>query len=536
MGADYAFSSDAFVKNDGLGLLEFSTYGEFQAVYKSLEKIAGDSIANANALAFLGFNIDVINGDGDSFYPEIPILAKFEAQFQFESYRKKEEMAFFNFLQSGGDPRAFPNSIVQDPVLQTLLNQHLEIKIGDKIFKFLDNTNVAVVCNADYSKLPGLRGKKIQEIDRNQENLFLISRWSLEDEKRIFSDSLKTTIRGNECDADFNIQVVEVNNDGSLRLSLKSTSLAPSFPTPTYSWTVVGANGFSFQSAGVGVVQTFLNVPSQNLPLNVTLTLSSNDCNSTESKTFGADSMCDADFFTQDDITPSGFNAIPVSLTSSTFPNGTKFFWQVKTSDGTLLDEQVTMIEEELGTVTFDLPHVKDLNIIITLTVVTPSGCTVTIVKSIRVGCGFHNGKRSADDDQTVSGDKWRMEGVIWLENNIFVHNIGSSTKTFRKRGIWWRKKADFVAVTMEGEIIDAALCTGQLGNNDECFRCQIVNVPFFEETETNSGYVARNPLKDGFISLFGRPRAWDLKLFSNHKAKIKGVEFKAEKLFLPAS
>ena len=90
--------------------------------------------------------------------------------------------------------------------------------------------------------------------------------------------------------------------------------------------------------------------------------------------------------------------------------------------------------------------------------------------------------------------------------------NVGSRTKSMKKgfAGIWSGRKAEQVWVSLEGDYLEE---TPSLCSPD----CSIVEVPFLEETETNSGNVQRN------LSNSNKVFYESNELWSTHKMKVDG-------------
>ncbi len=103
-----------------------------------------------------------------------------------------------------------------------------------------------------------------------------------------------------------------------------------------------------------------------------------------------------------------------------------------------------------------------------------------------------------------------RVDGGVggWLT----VGNVGSRTKSMKKgfAGIWSGRKAEQVWVSLEGDYLEE---TPSLCSPD----CSIVEVPFLEETETNSGNVQRN------LSNSNKVFYESNELWSTHKMKVDG-------------
>ncbi|MEP6648256.1 MAG: hypothetical protein ABJC12_14295, partial [Saprospiraceae bacterium] len=128
---------------------------------------------------------------------------------------------------------------------------------------------------------------------------------------------------------------------------------------------------------------------------------------------------------------------------------------------------------------------------------------------------------RGNDEDKEIVtfNTNWRIDCKIWVDGGLgglfTVGNVGSRTKAMKKGflGKWFGHKADQVWISLEGFYL--AQTSSACNPN-----CSQVDVPFLEETETNSGNVQRN-ISDSHKVNYEPNQLW-----STHKMKIGGQTF----------
>jgi len=125
----------------------------------------------------------------------------------------------------------------------------------------------------------------------------------------------------------------------------------------------------------------------------------------------------------------------------------------------------------------------------------------------------------SVDDKEEVIPGEWRIDCKIWVDGGVggifTTGNVGSRTKSMKKgwTGIWAGKDAEQVWISLEGYY----LAEGATTCNQNCI---VVDVPFKEENETNSGNVQRN-ISDPRRVFYEPDELW-----STHKIKVNGTVY----------
>jgi hypothetical protein len=142
--------------------LKFNSHDDFKSVYDGFQQVAKDK-------KYLAENkIEPDNStesSEDHYFTRYPLGEAFDKKIGFESALLDEEKSLFSFLKSGGEPKDFDDLFIDDNTLKSLLNKHLEIKIGKFMFKFIDSLNVVRITDGTYDDLLSLRGKKVSQIE-----------------------------------------------------------------------------------------------------------------------------------------------------------------------------------------------------------------------------------------------------------------------------------------------------------------------------------------------------------------------------------
>ena len=485
------------------GMLDFDNYRTYKEIYQNLRAIAKNPQAEQNAYQQLGY---VMDSDVESNITDQPVLEKFERQFNYISARKVEENQFFNFLREGGDPANFRGSFLFNDFLKSMLNQNNEVKIGSRIFKFLDEKNVAIIFNSDFNALQTVRNTPINQL----KDFYNVLIWNKYDPEDASLDLFEKDTQGNPiefavfCSISFVIKSVS----GSTFTFENTSQTEAGFPCG-YTWdfgdgtpTFVGDNPPPHTYA------------AGKLPATVKLFAKGKQCGCDKmafslniSENSGNVPPCNSDF----KVEIKNGNVVDVIGLSSA-PN-TTFTWNFGDGgNGTGKTSQHVYSASGVSTFT------------IKLTVAGPSGnCTTT--KTVSAGCGHKNAKDGDyQNNDDANGKKWRLAANIWCQDNVFGTEIGSSSKSFKRlAGIWWQKKADKLWVSIEGDYYEQS--TTKVGD-ETITQCAAVNIPYLEETEDNSNYVARN------IDVTN-PSFLDRALKSSHRIKIGSKEWEIPELFL---
>lgn len=483
------------------GMLEFDNYRTYKEIYQNLRTISKNPQAEQNAYQELGYVMDL---ESQSNITDQPILEKFENQFNYLSARKVEENQFFNFLSQGGNPSNFQGSFLFNDFLKSLLNQNNEVKIGSRIFKFLDEKNVAIILNSDFDALQTVRNTPINQL----KDFYNVLIWNKYDPEDASLDLFEKDTNGSPLE--FSVLC------GGVAFSIKSVSGSTfTFENTTQSESLCG---FTWDFGDGTPVFNGTNPPPHTyaagkLPATVKLSAKGKQCGCDKmafslgvNENSGNIPPCNADFT----IEVKNGNVVDVTGLSSA-PN-TTFSWNF--GDGGSGNGKTSQhVYSATGVNTFT----------ITLTVTGLSG-TCNKTKTVSAGCGFRNAKKSKQEDKDISGRKWRLAANIWCDNSILGTEVGSSSKCFRRwGGIWWQKKADKLWVSIEGFYYEQS--TTKVGD-ETITQCGAVNIPYLQESEDNSNYVARNIDAND-------PSFLDNVLKSTHKIKVGSTEWEISELFL---
>ncbi len=136
------------------GMLYFEDSMTLRKVIESLESLNKDSVFISNYLTELGLDEDdYLEND----YPWNPAFQKFNERFGFNSLGKVEEQREKTFLKNGGDPANFDYHFIKSDLRKFLLNQELEVRVGDNITKEVNEDIFYLIINNDLDALNKLR-------------------------------------------------------------------------------------------------------------------------------------------------------------------------------------------------------------------------------------------------------------------------------------------------------------------------------------------------------------------------------------------
>ena len=486
------------------GMLDFDNYRTYKEIYQNLRAIAKNPEAEQNAYQQLGY---VTDSDVESNITDQPVLEKFEKQLNYVSARKVEENEFFNFLRQGGDPANFKGSFLYNTFLKSLLNQNNEVKIGSRIFKYIDDTKVVIIFNSDFSALQTVRNTPVVEL-HDSYNVHIWRKYAEnESEFELFERDAEGTPR--ELSSICKVGFVVKNKVGST-FTFQNTSITEGTCEVTWDF---GDGTPSLTGTPLTVISPVHTYAFGKLPATVKFTVTGKDCSCnkksfsftiTENSTF--DPPCDPDF----DGKLSNGNVLDVTAPFNA--PGSTFTWDFG-DGGTGSGKTSQHVYSSNGLNTYP----------VTLKVSGPTGeCFKT--RFLSAGCGRKNAHKDDYKNEEIDGKKWRLAANIWCQNDVLGEEIGSSSKSFkRSAGIWWQKKADKLWVSIEGDYFEK-VTTG--AGNSSITQCGPENIPYLEETEDNSNYVARN------IDVTN-PSFLDRALKSTHRIKVGSKEWETPVLFL---
>jgi len=467
------------------GMLVLNDYSVFDDLITMLRGAEDTQVERDAIYQNLG-----INTNSGVNYTDNPACLKFETNRDYVSLRKAEEDALFYQLDRGNQ---YLNSIIADPYGKSLLNQDRSIQIESRIFKIFESGLIVVVANGDLSTYNTMNSSNENEISTGY-NVRLLGVtgdkvgqfFNTSASGKVISGKFVNEIR---IDQRFSIddEVQLVNNsfieyqDGS---------------TPTFKWV------YSDESSYIGVQ------PDRTFEVGDTVVLiSGNPSNGLDTtRIYPRACAIDDDL----DITQIGPRTYRYYTSVNWGPPST---WQYKVrwvfGDGSTADGE-GVHEHTYG------PEVDLCDIEVTLQLLRVSNGSVACEASEELNYTPECQKRGSAEAKQEFPNSWRIDCKIWVDGGVggwlTVGNVGSRTKSMKKglAGIWSGKKAEQVWVSLEGYYLEE---TPSPCSPD----CSIVEVPFLEESETNSGNVQRN--LNNSHKVYYEPN----QLWSTHKMKVDG-------------
>lgn len=165
---DYALTTTNVTVVDGM--LYFPSYDELYQVINSLDTLAYDEEKNLEVLNILGFEDFEFDGA-----PEAPILNEFNGRFGITTLREKLEYLEKQEDETGQDlSQEIDKVVFWEPVLGSLINLKNEIRIGNLIYKYLDEDRTVIFRSGDQSLLNLIRTTEDPFTLQNQYNFFKI--------------------------------------------------------------------------------------------------------------------------------------------------------------------------------------------------------------------------------------------------------------------------------------------------------------------------------------------------------------------------
>ena len=467
------------------GMLVLEDYSVFDELITLLREAEDTQVERDTIYQNLG-----INTNSGINYTDNPACLKFEANADYISLRNVEEDALFYELDRGNQDI---NSIISDPYGKTLLNQDRTIQIESRIFKIFDSGLIVVVANGDISTYSSMNSSNENEISTGYNVRVLGVTGDKVDQYFNISDGGKV-ISGklvNEISID-----QRYGMDDEVQLVNNSFIEYQDGSTPTFKWV------YPDESWYIGVQ------PDRTFQAGDTVVLVSGNPSNGQDTTIIYPRSC---YLGDDlDITQIGPRTYRYSASINWGPPS---HWQYELrwvfGDGnTALGEGVH--EHTYG------PGVDLCDIEVTLQAIRLSNGTVACEFTEKLNYIPECEDRGSDSDEQVFPNNWRIDCKIWVDGGVggwlTVGNVGSRTKSMKKgfAGIWSGRKAEQVWVSLEGDYLEE---TPSLCSPD----CSIVEVPFLEETETNSGNVQRN------LSNSNKVFYESNELWSTHKMKVDG-------------
>ena len=195
------------------GMLKFDDYKTFLDTYEALKTMSSNGELNRATLSETGHNPDTDIDQELALIPQHPILKAFASSYGLVSEEQKEEIAFKAYLQTAGEIEDFHGSPVYSPMLQAMLNDKRELKIGTFILKFIDENRTALIYNNNMEVLNSVRNTEIGQL-KDGHDLYIID---LLNPMKTNDDIFSRDAEGNPrelmgiCDIDFDVKPVSGN-------------------------------------------------------------------------------------------------------------------------------------------------------------------------------------------------------------------------------------------------------------------------------------------------------------------------------------
>lgn len=449
---DYAMTTEDVVYEHNM--LVFKDYDTYYKIVNSLINLREDDYYYEQTLSHLGFDPNA--EDAEENEPYHPILKRFEDRFSgFNSLRKKVEVDEITFLDNGGDPADFPEHWLSELYLQTCLNEEGEICIGEHVFKIIDENNILLLTQQDWSLYEELEGLSPEDIDNSpQQNVVLLNSKSHSD------NSLFEKLQSEECRANFTSDY----NYGNGTLTLRSTSLNvfSSLSNTNYEWRVNGVLEHS-GNGNQAMITPALSIPSEDqngdpITYTIELTISNNlGCISIKERELVFNGCPDPSF----DIIADPDNSNRYIFQAENLGPNVTYNWTAWDHSSSRNNVNFVGIPSPANALnsSFFFPnnnsgswaqYYVDLNVIAT----GVNNCSNTITKNVIVECGFKNRNHSPTEVQYANNDR-RVTGRIKQTNFLWVHSLRAVSKHYRQRnnGNWKRDRADFLDVGFTGGV-----------------------------------------------------------------------------------
>lgn len=433
------------------GYLVFKDYESYTNVINSLQDLTANDDFFNNAIIELVF--DPFDESDDDFEPENPVLKLFENRFpSFNSLRLQQELAELNFLEGEGNtPEDFVEHFWVDPYLRTVVNENLEIKIGDYFIKQFGEYKAVVISSLDNEKLNYVRSNGFNEIV-DQENLVKYN-YLNQNDRILFEDGFP---KNPDCIARFKVEFLN-SYGGRDYYQISSISFNVSSST-IYSWDFGG--GINSSAAGsfigtgiVGANPGVISFSSNGYPYIVELNLShsTSSCNSKFSYSIPNPTNCYGHFTVTND--PN---------------NGNRLFFDVTTSLGSPLQFDWNF-GDNTGLVNGgpNVSHTYFSSNPYTVSLTTTSGSCISVEsQNVYGGCGSTGNYQTVD--KRYDNQSRMMRYVLKLTNNLWHHSICAKSTNYKSNYNGWKKrKADVLKAGWTGSFYLKATSSGN---------CQLYN------------------------------------------------------------
>ena len=283
--ADFARSTtDVYVDN---GVLCFKDSATLEAVLKSSDMLGQDSAFNRNYLASKG--VLSYNSPEDEAFPYDPAYHAFNHRFaNFTSLYEHVENQEFNFLANGGNVDDIPEPDIDDDDLQVILNQYKEVKVGNLIYKYIDEDRFFVVTGSDFSRLPVLRALNNPLAAKRLKNAVLIDSRVKED-MMLYDNIVIKSKPGIDCNCAAFMKITKL---GASTYSVENISIFYHCQQTDIVWWIRDANGNTLYTANDVDLITYTIPANTPLPVSVFMSIEGDDCSDSKTETLQAEDPC----------------------------------------------------------------------------------------------------------------------------------------------------------------------------------------------------------------------------------------------------
>jgi hypothetical protein len=261
------------------GLLNFKDSATLNRVLASISLLEADSAFYHDYKSSIGV---FDNSPKDDEYPYMAAYHAFSQRFSnFYTYYEKVENDEVAFLENGGSPGDIPVNDIDDEDLQVILNQYKEVKIGNLIYKYLNEDQFYVITANDFSQLPVLRSLVDPFSAKQLKNTRLIDTRVKEDlvlYKKIVDGSNSDNYA--PCEASLQTFMTAPNT-----YMIVNTSRFYNCSQQNISWTITDGNSNILYTTS-GTEYFSYTIPANPvLPVKVTVTVSGTCCTDSEQVT-----------------------------------------------------------------------------------------------------------------------------------------------------------------------------------------------------------------------------------------------------------
>jgi hypothetical protein len=494
------------------GMLVFDSYKAFNEIHEGLKKMNSNSDLNRATLVEMGYNPDTDEDEELSVIPQYPVLKAFAERHRLSTEEQKEDIAYKQYLRNLVGEDRYEGSCVYDPTLQAMLNNQRELGIGNFIVKFINLNKIALIYNKNLDVLARVRNTEASLLKDGFDLNMLDVEDAVLGANDIFSENGDDReLTGGDCSVKFDAKLIGSNQfefNNLSQINIKGICIK------RYEWDF--GDGIKEQSNSTTLQHNFTG---NAYPYTVTLTVLCGECaGETFSLVVKQPDPCDVlNFVDFTAIKQNGGNIVEFQTTglvsgmTGVFAFGDPV--NTATADVSAFGSSATH--------TFPAQN-NQTSFVVTLTVTQANCPPITITKIIQISCGNNFAKQTKEKEGLHDGKVWKLKGVIWVQNNIFTHEMGSSSHV--RRGSW-AKNANFISTDVQG------IVTRSFIPKTEEIICEDVIVFPDVKSELNSSYIDRRPAHPKGVGFR------DDEFFSTHNATIGtgagALPLNIDKLFL---